>query len=198
MISPWSAGYRLRDGDEGDGCGQAGCRARPEPGWRRNQEGMAGGTEKPGGELVGKNQDDWAAELQEQVIRDMERVYSAKVMELWNKPRNAGSLDYPDGYGQVTGPCGDTMQIWLRVRGDLVTEARFWTDGCGTSIVCGSMVTIMAKGKTLEQAAGINQQAVLDELGGLPEQDQHCALLAANTLRQAVSRIRPESVKERS
>ncbi len=152
----------------------------------------------PDGELAGKKPDDWAAELQEQVIRDMEKVYSPRVMELWNKPQNAGSLDYPDGYGQVTGPCGDTMQIWLRVRDDLVTEATFWTDGCGTSIVCGSMVTIMAKGKTLEQAAGIDQQVVLDELGGLPEEDQHCALLAANALREAISRIRPELVKERS
>jgi len=86
----------------------------------------------------------------------MERIYSPGVMELWKNPQNAGSLDYPDGYGQVTGPCGDTMQIWLRVRADVIIEATFWTDGCGTSVVCASMVTIMAKGKTLEQAARID------------------------------------------
>ncbi len=145
-----------------------------------------------------QTRDDWVAELQGQVDRDMAKVYSPRVLELWKDPQNAGSLDYPDGYGQVTGPCGDTMQVWLRVRGDVVAEATFWTDGCGTSIVSGSMVTIIVKGKTLAQAAGIDQQAVLSELGGLPEEDEHCALLAANALRAAIGRIRPELVKERS
>jgi nitrogen fixation NifU-like protein len=136
--------------------------------------------------------DDWVDGLQNRIIRDMKQVYSKRVMELWENPQNAGSLDYPDGYGQVTGPCGDTMQIWLRVVADVVTEATFWTDGCGTSIVCASMATVMAKGKTLAQAAQIDQQSVLDELGGLPEADRHCALLAANTLREAIGCIRPE------
>lgn len=135
-------------------------------------------------------------ELQDQIIRDAARRYSPKVMELWQNPQNAGALDYPDGYGQVTGPCGDTMQVWIRVRDGVITEAKFWTDGCGTSIVCGSMVTVMAKDRTLEQAAAIDQAAVLGELGGLPEEDQHCALLAANTLREAVSRVRPELAAE--
>jgi nitrogen fixation protein NifU and related proteins len=135
--------------------------------------------------------DDWVGKLQDKVIRDMEKAYSPRVMELWKNPQNAGSLDYPDGYGQVTGPCGDTMQIWLRVANDEIVDATFWTDGCGTSVVCASMVTIMAKGKTLEQAVRIDQQSVLSELGGLPEEDRHCALLAANTLREAIGCVRP-------
>ena len=147
-------------------------------------------------ERTGRAGDDWVDGLQDRVIRDMEKVYSPRVMELWENPQNAGSLDYPDGYGQVTGPCGDTMQIWLRVRADMITEATFWTDGCGTSVICASAVTIMAKGKTLEQAARIDQQSVLDELGGLPEEDRHCALLAANTLREAIGCIVPESARE--
>ena len=146
----------------------------------------------PDDEVVGKSPDDWAAELQSQIDRDMKKVYSPRVIELWKNPQNAGSLDYPDGYGQITGPCGDTMQIWLRVREDVVTEATFWTDGCGTSIVCGSAVTIMAKGKPLKQAVRIDQQAVLDELGGLPEEDRHCALLASATLHEAIGKTRPE------
>ncbi len=147
--------------------------------------------------IAGQAQDDWVRELQNQVIRDMEKVYSPVVMGLWKNPQNAGSLDYPDGYGQVTGSCGDTMQIWIRVRDDAVTEATFWTDGCGSSIVCGSMVTIMAKGKTLEQAARIDQQVVLDELGGMPEEDRHCALLAADALRAAVGCVRPGLVAKK-
>lgn len=145
---------------------------------------------------AGETSDNWVGELQDRVIRDMEKVYSPRVMELWKNPQNAGSLDCPDGYGQVTGPCGDTMQIWLRVREDVITEATFWTDGCGTSGVCASIVTIMAKGKTLEQAARIDQQSVLDELGGLPEDDRHCALLAANTLREAIGCVRPDLAKK--
>jgi nitrogen fixation NifU-like protein len=140
--------------------------------------------------------EDWVDGLQDRVIRDMEKVYSPRVMELWKNPQNAGSLDYPDGYGQVTGPCGDTMRIWLRVANDVVVDATFWTDGCGTSAVCGSMVTIMAKGRTLEQAVRIDRQSILDELGGLPEEDRHCALLAANTLREAMGCIRSESARK--
>jgi len=126
----------------------------------------------------------------------MEQIYAPRVMELWKNPQNAGSLDYPDGYGQVTGPCGDTMQIWLRAANDVIVDATFWTDGCGTSVVCASMVTVMAKGRTLEEAARIDSQAVLDELGGLPEEDRHCALLAANTLREAIGCIVPESTRK--
>lgn len=147
---------------------------------------------------TGRARADWADELQDRVIRDMQKVYSTRVMELWKNPQNAGSLDYPDGYGQVTGPCGDTMQIWIRVRVDVITEATFWTDGCGTSVVCASAVTTMAKGRTLGQAARIDQQSVLDELDGLPEEDRHCALLAANTLREAIGCVRPELARSRT
>ncbi len=130
-------------------------------------------------------------DLQEQVMRDMKKVYSPRVLELWQDPVNAGSLPDADGYGRVTGPCGDTMQIWLKVADGVVTGATFWTDGCGSSIVCGSIVTIMAKGRSIEQALAIDQPAVLAELGGLPEADRHCALLAANTLHAAVASLGP-------
>jgi NifU-like protein involved in Fe-S cluster formation len=79
---------------------------------------------------------------------------------------------------------------------DVAVDATFWTDGCGTSVVCASMVTIMANGRTLEQAARIDQQSVLGELGGLPEEDRHCALLAANTLREATGCTRSEPVRK--
>ncbi len=90
----------------------------------------------------------------------------------------------------------DTMQVWVRIANDVAVDATFWTDGCGTSVVCASMVTIMANRRTLEQAARINQQSVLGELGGLPEENRHCALLAANTLREATGCIRSESVRK--
>jgi nitrogen fixation NifU-like protein len=129
---------------------------------------------------------DWADELQTQLDRDLKLTYSPRVLELWQHPRNAGALHPADGYASLTGPCGDTMEIWLRVVNDTITEATFWTDGCGSSIVCGSMVTILAKGKTADDASAIDQQAVLVALGGLPEGERHCALLAASTLAAAI------------
>jgi len=78
------------------------------------------------------------------------------------------------------------MEIWLKVNNDTISDASFMTDGCGTTIASGSMVTEMAKGRTVFQALKIVQQDVLNALGGLPEESQHCALLAASTLKEAV------------
>ena len=78
------------------------------------------------------------------------------------------------------------MEIWLKVNNDTITRATFMTDGCGTSIAAGSMVTELARGKSIVQALRIGQQDVLDALSGLPEDSEHCALLAADTLKEAV------------
>jgi nitrogen fixation NifU-like protein len=112
--------------------------------------------------------------------------YSEIVVDHAMHPRNIGNLEDADGFARITGSCGDTMEIWLRVKNDTIAEATFMTDGCGTTIVAGSMVTELARGKSAGQALAIGQQDVLDALGGLPEESQHCALLAANTLREAI------------
>jgi len=125
-------------------------------------------------------------EIQEHIMDDMRRTFTDTVIDHAMNPRNAGSMPNADGFGSVTGPCGDTMEIWLRVKEGKVVNATFWTDGCGTSIAAGSMVTELAKGMRATEALGITQQEVLDALGGLPEDSVHCALLAANTLREAV------------
>lgn len=78
------------------------------------------------------------------------------------------------------------MEIYLRVRGDRIVNARFWTDGCGPSIASGSMTTELARGKTVAEARGIGRDDILGGLGGLPEERAHCALLAANTLHEAI------------
>jgi len=101
-------------------------------------------------------------------------------------PRNLGDMDDADGFAKVTGPCGDTMELWLKVKNGTIAHATFMTDGCGTSIASGSMVTEIAKGKSVSEARKISQQDVLSALGGLPEESEHCALLAANTLKEAM------------
>ena len=79
------------------------------------------------------------------------------------------------------------MSIWLRIDDERIIDARFLTDGCGTSRASGSMATEMAKGKNLTEAWKISRQDVLDGLGGLPEESEHCALLASNTLKEAIN-----------
>ena len=116
----------------------------------------------------------------------METAYSETAIDHMRNPRNAGLIPNPDGQARITGPCGDTMEIWLKVRAGIIEQATFWTDGCGTTIAAGSMATELAKGKGVGEALRIAQQDVLDALGGLPDDSVHCALLAANTLREAV------------
>lgn len=115
-----------------------------------------------------------------------EAVYSKTVIDHMRNPRNVGLISNADGQASITGPCGDTMEIWLRVQDGIIEQAAFWTDGCGTTIAAGSMVTELAKGKRATEAFRIAQQDVLDALEGLPDESVHCALLAANTMKEAV------------
>ena len=124
--------------------------------------------------------------FEELIKAEMREVYSETAIDHSMNPRNVGDIENADGFAKVTGPCGDTMQIWLKVKDNTISDARFVTDGCGTSIAAGSMVTELARGKSVAQVQKISQQDVLSALGGLPEESEHCALLAANTLREAV------------
>ncbi len=125
-------------------------------------------------------------ELQKLVMADARKVYSDTVIDHAMNPRNLGDIPDADGFARVTGPCGDTMEVWLKVKNDNIYQASFFTDGCGTSIASGSMVTEMARGKGVTEAQKITQRYVLDALGGLPEESEHCALLATNTLKAAI------------
>lgn len=112
------------------------------------------------------------------------RGWTSTAQEHAMRPRNLGPLEECTGWGRITGPCGDTMEFWIAVRDGRVERVRFVTDGCGSSRACGSMTTTLAEGKSVEAAAAIGQQDILDALGeGFAE--EHCALLAANTLKAA-------------
>jgi nitrogen fixation NifU-like protein len=117
---------------------------------------------------------------------DVLSIYSEIVIDHASRPRNAGPLAQSDGYAVITGPCGDTMQILLGVRDNVITAASFTTDGCGPSIACGSIATELAKGKPIADAMRVGQSDILEALGGLPEDSRHCALLVANTLKAAI------------
>jgi len=139
-----------------------------------------------------KNEDDeaekFALELQQQIMEQIRRTYSPAVIDHWQHPRNYRALDSPDGYAKVKGICGDSMEMYLRVKNDTITECTFQTDGCGTTVVCGSVATELAVGKSLIEALGaVSAAEILRVLGGLPEESVHCAQLAAETLRRALA-----------
>ena len=125
-------------------------------------------------------------ELEDQIMIEMKQVYTETVIDHAMHPRNVGSIAGADGVASITGPCGDTMEIWLRVKNDKIVEASFWSDGCGTSIACGSIATEIVKGRNVVEALAIDQSMVLATLGGLPADSVHCAHLAANTIKAAI------------
>lgn len=116
----------------------------------------------------------------------MWRGYSDAVIDHAQNPRNLGSIENADGVARIKGACGDTMEIRLKVTDGTITEIAFWTDGCGSSIAAGSIVTELAKGKAVSEALKITALDVLNALGGLPDESAHCASLAASTLNAAV------------
>ena len=122
---------------------------------------------------------------QELVKEEMSKHYSKTVVDHAMNPRNVGNTEAADGYASVTGPCGDTIDMWLRVKDDTIIKATFMTDGCVATIAARSRVTELAKGKSISQALRTSQEDVLSALDGLPEENKHCALLAANSLKTA-------------
>ena len=130
--------------------------------------------------------DQLQANLQEMVLAEARETYSEMVIEQATNPRNVGDIPGADGYGHSLGSCGDDIEIWLKVRDGKVSKASFWTDGCATSIASGSMATELITGKTIAEAQRISQKDVLDALGGLPEESQHCATLAASAAKEAI------------
>ncbi len=116
--------------------------------------------------------------------------YSPIAKEIIKSRENMGKLENPDLLGKYQGCCGDSMQIELRLDGEIIQEAYFTTDGCEATIACGGMLTRMIKGKTLEQAGNIQSQALVEALGGLPEDHVHCAELSARALRETIDNDR--------
>jgi nitrogen fixation NifU-like protein len=113
--------------------------------------------------------------------------YSKKVMEHFMNPRNVGVIENHDGYGKVGNPvCGDVMEIYIKVKDDIITDIKFRTFGCGSAIATSSMVTELAKGKHVDEAVKITRGDVASELEGLPPQKMHCSNLAADALHEAI------------
>jgi nitrogen fixation NifU-like protein len=133
-----------------------------------------------------RGDDDIKKIMESLLLEKMGNLYSGKVIDYGTHPRNCGILDRPDGYAKVTGPCGDTVEIYLRIRDGRIRDIRYTTDGCMTSHASVSAATEMAREKDVRDCLKINQDSILDHLGGLPDESRHCALLAAITLHKAL------------
>lgn len=126
--------------------------------------------------------------LQDKIDEEEKKDYSKKVIEEYKNPSNFGFIKNPDASKKIKGSCGDTVQIDLKINSNKISEVRFWTDGCGASIACGSKLTKMIKGKTIEEAEKISSKDLLESLDGLPEENVHCAVLSVNTLRECIKK----------
>lgn len=118
-------------------------------------------------------------------------IYSEKVMEHFQNPRNVGVIKDADGVGEVGNPvCGDMMTFYIKVKDSRLVDIKFQTFGCGAAIAVSSMVSEMAMGKTIEEALKISNKTVAEELGGLPKNKLHCSNLGADALHKAIENYR--------
>jgi nitrogen fixation NifU-like protein len=119
--------------------------------------------------------------------KEDEAMYSQTVMDHFRKPRNVGVIENADGVGEVGNPlCGDMMTIYLKIKDDRIQDIKFQTFGCGAAIAVSSILTEMAKNKTLEEAKKISNKDVAAALEGLPKNKLHCSNLGADALHQAI------------
>lgn len=125
--------------------------------------------------------------------------YSEKVMEHFRNPRNVGEIENPDGTGHVGNPvCGDVMELYIKVKDNIIIDAKFKTFGCGAAIATSSMVTELVKGKTIAEAQKISNRAVAEALGGLPAIKMHCSVLAEEALESAIKDYHEKQGKRES
>lgn len=123
------------------------------------------------------------------------KIYTKKVMNLFKNPKNMGELKNPDAVGEVGNPgCGDVMRIYLKIdkKNNKIKEIKFQTMGCIAAIATSSMITELAKGKTLDAAKKLSNKDVAGKLGGLPKLKLHCSNLAADALRKAIDNYEKE------
>jgi nitrogen fixation NifU-like protein len=128
-----------------------------------------------------------ADRIQKEIFQDAKKAYGAVGFERWRNMRYRGKIESPDAKGRITGKCGDTMEIFLRIVDNVVVEASFLTDGCGSSNICGSFAAELAQGKSIEEIFDLTGEDVLEKVGQFPENEQHCAYLAITTVQDAAN-----------
>ena len=135
---------------------------------------------------MGNDFDQFVHQLQNHIFEETKKVFGKKVYERWRHPLYMEVLADPDGHAKIKGKCGDSIEIFLKFENNRVTKAAFQADGCGPSVVCGSYAAEMAIGKDTVEITEITGDRILKKCDGLPEENEHCAFLAAETLQEAL------------
>jgi len=139
--------------------------------------------------------DKFVDDLQNKIMEKELKDYNERIVELFHNPRNWGK---PAG-DEITvsqsykGPCGDTMQFFLKIKNNKIEKANFITDGCGASVATASQTMLLIEGKSLNFAEGLKPEDIDNALKGLPEDHKHCAVLAVNTLKRAIEKYKREN-----
>ena len=123
-------------------------------------------------------------------------MYSEKVMDHFENPRNVGKIENPDGYGKVGSPtCGDVMEIFLKIEDETIVDVKFRTFGCASAMATSSMCTEMVLGKKVEEALALTNKAVAQALDGLPPAKMHCSVLAEEAIKEAIENYLSKKAK---
>jgi len=130
--------------------------------------------------------DKMVEDIQKDLDAEVKATFSKTVLDECKNPQNIGRMKDPDAVGIITGPCGDTMEFFLRVKSKKITDVQFMTDGCAPTLACGSMLSKMVKDKTFHDVSRITNQDLIKALNGLPEENLHCAKLAVDTIQKAI------------
>jgi len=138
------------------------------------------------------NWDEYAKSLENEIREKAIEDYNEYIVDLFYEPKNWGKLAEGDYSVSQTykGPCGDTMEFFLKIKDDKIEKVTFITDGCGASVATASQTTLLIEGKSIDYAENLTPEEIDKSLGGLPENHKHCALLAANTLKKAIKKYK--------
>ena len=135
-------------------------------------------------------------QIQQRILEEESRIYSPIVLEESRNPYHMGKMQEPHGWARVTGSCGDTMWMYIKVKDKTLVEMSFETDGCGASMAVASRMIRMAEGMEIADALMLTPDELIEELGGLPEDSLHCADLAVSTLYKAIDDLYAKGVVE--
>lgn len=130
--------------------------------------------------------DEFVNNLQEEIFEEARQSFGEKGFHRWRNPRFAGRMENAHAHGRFTGSCGDTMEIFFILENNRVQKASYMTNGCASSGISGSFAVELSIGKTLDELADITGEDVLEKIGRLPDEDKHCAFLAADTIHDAI------------
>ena len=130
--------------------------------------------------------DKFVEQLQNEIDNEARKIYTEKVLEEFKHPYHFGKMENASISGKIKGSCGDTMQLFLKIKDNQIIDSSFFTDGCGATVACGSMISKLIQKKSIDKVAKITDEDLKNALDGLPPENEHCAELAINTLKSAL------------